>query len=226
FDRLALALDGMAAEGSARDAALNRLARHDVLTGLANRGVFVEALQAAIARAQRGVDAFAVLYMDLDHFKDVNDTLGHPVGDLLLQAVATRLRAIARDTDTVARFGGDEFALIATGLKDPADAAVLAGKALAAVSAPLSLDGRELRSGASVGIAVYGPDSADAEALLSHADVALYRAKSEGRGTFRFFTDAMDAEVRSRVTIEAELRSALGAGQLYLVYQPQVDART
>src|SRR6185436_6211387 len=101
---------------------------------------------------------------------------------------------------------------------------VLAGKALAAVSAPLSLQGRELRSGASVGIAVYGPDSADAEALLSHADVALYRAKAEGRGTFRYFTDAMDADVRSRVTLEAELRTAIAQNQLYLLYQPQVDA--
>src|SRR6185295_2676272 len=120
----------------------------------------------------------------------------------------------------------DEFALIAAALKDPADAAVLAGKVLTAVSEPHLIQGKPLRSGASVGIAVYGPDSADAESLLSHADVALYRAKSEGRGTFRFFTDAMDAEVRSRVTIEAELRTAIGAGQLFLVYQPQVDADT
>jgi diguanylate cyclase (GGDEF)-like protein len=226
FDRLAQAFDGMAAEVAARDATLRSLARHDVLTGLANRGVFVEALQAAIAQARRGADVFAVLYMDLDHFKDVNDTLGHPVGDLLLQAVATRLQAIVRATDTVARFGGDEFALIATGLKEPADAAILADKVLAAVSAPLSLQGKELRSGASVGIAVYGPDSPDAEALLSHADVALYRAKSEGRGTYRFFTDAMDADVRARVTLEAELRAAIGAGELFLVFQPQVDAES
>src|SRR6185503_3055336 len=224
FDRLALAFDGMADEVSARDAALHRLARHDVLTGLANRGVFVEALESAIALAKRAGTGFAVLYMDLDHFKAINDTLGHPVGDLLLQSVAARLKAIVRDNDTVARFGGDEFALIATALKDPADAAVLAGKVLAAVSEPHSIQGKPLRSGASVGIAVYGPDSADAEALLSHADVALYRSKAEGRGTYRYFTDAMDAEVRSRVTLEAELRAAIPGGQLFLLYQPQVDA--
>ena len=153
--------------------------------------------------------------MDLDHFKDVNDTLGHPVGDLLLQSVAARLRAVVRETDTVARFGGDEFALIETGLKEPAGAAILAGKVLAAVSAPLSLQGKELRSGASLGIAVYGPDSPDAESLLSHPDVALYRAKSEGRGTYRFFTDAMDAEVHLRVAREAELRTAIGAGRCF-----------
>jgi diguanylate cyclase (GGDEF)-like protein len=164
--------------------------------------------------------------MDLDHFKDVNDTLGHPVGDLLLQSVAARLRATVRETDTVARFGGDEFALIATGLREPADAAILAGKVLAVVSAPVSIGGRELRSGASIGIAVYGPDSEDAEALLSHADVALYRSKSEGRGTYRFFTEAMDTEVRLRVALEAELRTAIASGQLFLVYQPQVDVDT
>jgi diguanylate cyclase (GGDEF)-like protein len=164
--------------------------------------------------------------MDLDHFKDVNDTLGHPVGDLLLQSVAARLHAIVRETDTVARFGGDEFAVIATGLAHPADAATLASKVLAAISEPLSIQGKELRSGASVGIAVYGPDSPDAEALLAHADVALYRSKAEGRGTYRFFTEQMDVEVRTRVRIEAELRTAIASGQLFLVYQPQIDADT
>src|SRR4030095_2562045 len=112
---------------------INRLARHDLLTGLANRGVFVEALDAAIAQSPRTGKSLAVLYMDLDHFKDVNDTLGHPVGDLLLQSVAARLKAIVRETDTVARFGGDEFALIATGLAEPTDAALLADKVLAAI---------------------------------------------------------------------------------------------
>jgi diguanylate cyclase (GGDEF)-like protein len=224
FDRLSQAFDGMAAEVAIRDATLSRLARHDLLTGLANRGVFVDALEAAIALARRAGTKFAVLYMDLDHFKDVNDTLGHPVGDLVLQAVAARLRSVARETDTVARFGGDEFALIAMGLNEPADAAVLADKVLAAMSAPFPIQGKELRSGASIGISVHGPDSPDAESLLSHADVALYRAKSEGRGTYRYFTDAMDTEVHQRVALEAELRTAIGAGQLYLMYQPQVDA--
>jgi diguanylate cyclase (GGDEF)-like protein len=202
------------------------MARFDVLTGLANRGVFVEALEQTIARARQGESSFAVLYLDLDHFKDVNDTLGHPIGDLLLQAVAQNLRAAVRETDTVARFGGDEFAVIEVGIGDPTTAVVLVNKLLNAVSGPFSIGGKVVRSGASVGIAVFGPDSPEAEALLSRADVALYRAKQEGRGTYRFFTDAMDAEVRNRVALVAELRSAITAGQLYLVYQPQVDIRT
>ena len=226
FDRLALAFDGMAAEVSSRELKISWMARYDILTGLANRGVFAEALQHEIARAHRDGTSFAVLYLDLDHFKDVNDTLGHPIGDLLLQAVAERLRASVRETDTVSRFGGDEFALIATDLQEPADAATLALKVLAATSEPVLIRDIEVRSGASVGIAVFGPDSADTETLLSHADIALYRAKSEGRGTYRFFTDSMDAEVRTEFMLGAELRQAIVSDQLYLVYQPQVDIYT
>ena len=198
-------------------------ALHDNLTGLANRAVFVDALQQAIQRALRDGEQFAVLYLDLDHFKDVNDTLGHPVGDLLLQALADRLRSSIRAMDTVARFGGDEFALIQTSIPEPLDAAVLAGKLLQAISAPFTIQGNEIRTGVSIGIAVYGFDSPTAETLLSHADVALYRAKAEGRGTYRFFTDAMDVEVRTRVTLASELREALATGQIFLVYQPQID---
>jgi diguanylate cyclase (GGDEF)-like protein len=226
FDRLAAAFDGMAAEVSCRELKISWLARHDVLTGLANRTMFAEALRREIARAHRDGTNFAVLYLDLDHFKDINDTLGHPIGDLLLQSVAERLRASVRETDTVSRFGGDEFALIATELKQPGDAATLAEKVLAMMSEPVSLRDMEVRSGATIGIAVYGPESADAEALLSHADIALYRAKSEGRGTYRFFTEAMDAEVRTEFMLGAELRDAIASNQLYLVYQPQVEIYT
>jgi diguanylate cyclase (GGDEF)-like protein len=167
-----------------------------------------------------------VLYLDLDHFKDINDTLGHPIGDLLLQSVAERLRANVRETDTVSRFGGDEFALIATELKQPGDAATLAEKVLAMISEPVSLRDIEVRSGATIGIAVYGPESADAEALLSHADIALYRAKSERRGTYRFFTETMDFEVRTEFMLGAELRDAIASNQFYLLYQPQVEIHT
>jgi diguanylate cyclase (GGDEF)-like protein len=226
FDRLAIAFNGMAAEVSCREQKISWMACHDVLTGLANRTVFAEALQREIARAHRDGTNFAVLYLDLDHFKDINDTLGHPTGDLLLQSVAERLRASVRETDTVARFGGDEFALIATELKQPADAAVLAEKVLAVMSEPVSLRDVEVRSGATIGIAVYGPESDDAETLLSHADIALYRAKSEGRGTYQFFTEAMDAEVRTEFMLGAELRDAIASNQLYLVYQPQVEIYT
>ena len=226
FDRLASAFDGMAAEVSSRELKITWLARYDILTGLANRGIFAEGVQHEIARAHRDGTSFAVLYLDLDHFKGINDTLGHPIGDQLLQSVAERLRASVRETDTVSRFGGDEFALIATDLREPADAATLALKVLNALSEPVTIQNIEVRSGASVGIAVYGPESPSAEALLSHADMALYRAKSEGRGTYRFFTDAMDEEVRTEFMLGAELRDAIVSGQLYLEYQPQVDIYT
>jgi len=222
---------------------ITQMARYDTLTGLANRAVFVESLNQAIAAARRSATSFAVLYLDLDHFKDVNDTLGHPVGDLLLQAVANRLGANVREADTVARFGGDEFAIILSDVKDPSNAAGVASRLLEAVSSEYSVGSaghvadkilkafsesfsirdNEIRSAASVGIAVYGPDSTDAETILSHADVALYRAKSEGRGTYRFFTQAMDVDVRARVSLNKALREAIFADQLFLMYQPQVD---
>jgi diguanylate cyclase (GGDEF)-like protein/PAS domain S-box-containing protein len=227
-----------------------QMARFDPLTALVNRRVFVETLEHAIARARRTAQGFAVLYLDLDHFKDVNDTLGHSAGDLLLQAVAERLRASVRATDMVARFGGDEFAVLVSDLREPADAVIVADriqgaigvplvipetaanagnvadKILTAVGQPFSIQGNQIRSGATVGIAVYGPDSPDPEALLSHADEALYRAKSDGRGTYRFFTDAMDTEIRARVRMSRELREAISAEQLYLLYQPEVDIDT
>jgi diguanylate cyclase (GGDEF)-like protein/PAS domain S-box-containing protein len=200
-------------------------ARHDVLTGLANRRVFMESVEEAIARTQRGGKGFAVLYLDLDHFKDVNDTVGHPMGDRLLCQVADRLRLGVRKTDLVARFGGDEFAVIASEIDDPAEAANLAEKLVAAIADPFDIDGSELRSGVSIGIAVHD-NGGDAELLLSHADVALYRAKAEGRGGYRFFTDAMDSEVRTRVALSTELRDGLASGQFFLLYQPQVDSAT
>lgn len=205
------------------DEQIGRMAHFDHLTGLANRTVFVESLKRAIKRAARERKGFAVLYLDLDHFKDINDTLGHPVGDMLLQKAGDCLQSCVRATDTVARFGGDEFAIVQTDIEDPSDAATLAEKLLKALSTPFMVDGNEIRSGTSIGIAVYGPESPDAEKLLSQADVALYRAKSEGRGTYRFFTQAMDDEVRTRVTVGAELRKAIASGELFLVYQPQVE---
>jgi diguanylate cyclase (GGDEF)-like protein len=199
-----------------------RMARFDVLTGLANRSVFVEALNLQIARAQRGEKGFAVIYLDLDHFKDVNDTLGHPIGDALLVAVAERLESNTRASDTVARFGGDEFAVVVADVADPADVAILADKLIHALDDPYSIQGNEIYSSASIGIDLYGPDACDAETLLSHADVALYRAKSEGRSGYRFFTDAMDVEVRMQVSLGTELHEALNSGKLFLLYQPQV----
>jgi diguanylate cyclase (GGDEF)-like protein/PAS domain S-box-containing protein len=205
---------------------LKRMAQFDLLTGLANRGVFVAEVGRAIERARRGEHSFAVLYLDLDHFKDVNDTLGHPIGDRLLQSVAERLQANVRAGDTLARFGGDEFALLMADIGDPTDAGVLADQLLQIMVEPFLLDGNQIQSGVSIGIATYEPDVPGAEALLAHADVALYRAKSEGRHTYRFFTDAMDAEVRKRVALTSELHAGIAAGELFLTYQPQVDMET
>jgi diguanylate cyclase (GGDEF)-like protein/PAS domain S-box-containing protein len=199
-----------------------RLARFDVLTGLANRAVFVEAVEQAIAFVKRGSAGFAVMYLDLDRFKNVNDTLGHPVGDALLVEVANRLRASTRETDTIARFGGDEFAIVATDVDDPADAASLAEKLVKTIAAPFDIAGNIIHVGASIGIDLHSARAADAETLIAHADVALYRAKTEGRGTYRFFTVTMDREVHDRITLSGELREALGRNELFLVYQPKV----
>jgi diguanylate cyclase (GGDEF)-like protein/PAS domain S-box-containing protein len=225
-ERHAVAVLRDISERKRAEAQIARMARYDALTGLANRSVFVEGLQRSIAAARRSGKQFAVLYLDLDHFKDVNDTLGHPMGDRLLKGVGERLQAGIRESDIVARFGGDEFAVIQTDIETPEEAALLADRLVRALAEPFALAGNEVRTGASIGIAVYGADSPDAESLLSHADVALYRAKSEGRGTWRFFTTAMDDEVRARVALGGELRSAIASGQLFLEYQPQVDARS
>ena len=201
---------------------LRRMAQFDVLTSLPNRRLFVSNLERAVADSRRRDVGIAVLYIDLDHFKDVNDTLGHPVGDRLLSAVAQRLTANVRASDTVARFGGDEFAILATNLMEPAEAGILAQKLIDAIALPFPLGEHSVHSGISVGIAMYEPGT-DAETLLSHADVALYRAKADGRQTFRFFNDTMDAEVRERVHLVVELREAIAKKQFFLVYQPQVD---
>jgi diguanylate cyclase (GGDEF)-like protein/PAS domain S-box-containing protein len=204
---------------------LTRMAQFDVLTGLLNRGVFVNTLASALADARRRGSRLAVLYLDLDHFKDVNDTQGHPAGDALLKCVAHRLSENIRAADTVARFGGDEFAVLVTNVEEAADAAILAKKLIEAIGRPYSIGGSDVYAGASVGIALSEPGVA-AETLLSRADVALYRAKSEGRQTYRFFSAAMDQEVSERVNMIAELREALVANQFFLVYQPQVELNT
>ena len=201
---------------------LMKLAEFDALTGLVNRRAFVASLERAIADSHRRNTHVTILYLDLDHFKDINDTLGHPAGDRLLEAVAQRLTKNLRASDIVARFGGDEFAVLISDLSDPSDAGLLAKKLIDATALPFPIDANEIYTGLSVGIAV-SKAGLDAESMLSHADVALYRAKAEGRRTYRFFDDAMDSDVRSRVNLLAELREAIGTDQFFLVYQPQVD---
>ena len=198
------------------------LARHDDLTRLPNRALFHERVEQALAQVGRGTQA-AVLCLDLDRFKAVNDTLGHPVGDGLLQAVADRLQACVREVDTVARLGGDEFAVVQVGLDSPADVELLARRLVEALSRPYDLGGHRVVIGTSVGVALAPSDGKHPDLLLKNADIALYRAKLEGRGTFRFFEPEMDIRLQVRRTLELDLRNALAASEFELFYQPLLD---
>jgi diguanylate cyclase (GGDEF)-like protein len=200
------------------------MARHDALTGLPNRVLFHERVEQALAQAGRAED-FAVLLLDLDRFKAVNDTLGHPVGDELLRAVAERLQACVREVDTVARLGGDEFAIVQSGVTKAEDAAVLARRIVEVVSQPYDLDGHRIMIGASVGISIAPGDGASCGKLLKNADVALYKTKAEGRGTWRFFEPDMDARLQARRALELDLWAALANNQFELHYQPLFDLR-
>jgi diguanylate cyclase (GGDEF)-like protein len=200
-------------------------ARHDVLTDLPNRLLFRERLDETLAESQRSNERFAVLWLDLDRFKAVNDALGHAVGDELLVAVADRIRAMLRQGDLVARLGGDEFAILQRASEQPLAASSLADRLIAELSQPFNVQDHELHIGASVGMAIWPSDGADAETLLKNADLALYRAKADGRGVFRFFEADMDAQVKTRRALELELRTALNDGEFELYYQPLVGTR-
>ena len=202
---------------------IRRLALHDPLTGLPNRVLFQDRLRQALAEARRHDRQTALLLLDLDHFKDINDTLGHTAGDRLLMEAARRLDGCVRATDTVARLGGDEFALILTELRMPGDAAVVARKAVRAIAECFRLEDQEVNTTASVGIAIFPTDSDDPDQLLRDADLALYRAKAEGRNTYRFYAAAMGAQVEARRALERDLRLALERGELQLHFQPQLD---
>jgi diguanylate cyclase (GGDEF)-like protein/PAS domain S-box-containing protein len=202
---------------------ISLLARTDPLTGLANRATFGERLRQAFAGAKRGGTPFGLLYMDLDHFKDINDTLGHPMGDALLKEVAERLKECVRESDLVARLGGDEFAVLQSDMVEPAAAGTLASKIMAALSAPYTIDGNDLHVTISIGIAPYVPTSDGPDAMLSQADLALYRSKEEGRNRYRFHSDDLDRQVHERVTLADDLRNAVELDELELYYQPQVE---
>ncbi|MHC2331502.1 EAL domain-containing protein [Bradyrhizobium sp. USDA 4454] len=198
------------------------MARHDALTKLPNRTLLAERIELAVAQVGRGL-GFAVFCLDLDNFKQVNDTLGHPVGDELLCAVADRLNACVREVDTVARLGGDEFAVIQCGVQSGDEAERLARRVVECVGAPYELNGHRVVVGCSVGISMSPGDGATGEKLLKNADVALYRAKMEGRGTWRFFEPAMDASLQRRRAIELDLREAMVKDEFSLFYQPLYD---
>jgi diguanylate cyclase (GGDEF)-like protein/PAS domain S-box-containing protein len=198
------------------------MAHHDALTDLPNRALLRERLDTGLAFMRRG-DSLAVHYLDLDHFKSINDTLGHGVGDELLKVVAERLRGCVRDSDTVARLGGDEFAIVQIGLADITDAADMAQRILDLFKAPFELNGHHVTTDVSVGIAIAPNDGTDVDQLLKNADLALYGAKADGRGTYRFFESEMDVRMKARHSLEIDLRHALAKGEFELHYQPQIN---
>ena len=201
------------------------LAQHDPLTNLPNRALLEDHLQYALGQARRDQRQIAVLLLDLDGFKRVNDTLGHLVGDRLLRAVGERLRHNLRASDVVARFGGDEFAVVQTAISDPRAAVVLTRKLLDALARPFELGGETMLLAASAGVALFPEHGATPEALIEAADLALYRAKEEGRSKFRLFAPEMEAKASQRRCLERDLRMALERNQLELFYQPRIDLR-
>jgi diguanylate cyclase (GGDEF)-like protein len=201
------------------EARIRHLARHDGLTDLPNRMQFRERMEQAEHLVASG-HLIAVLFIDLDHFKSVNDLYGHGVGDAVLKQVSQRLLAASRESDTVARLGGDEFAVLLTAIGSPQDAATLASRIVRAMSVPFHVHGQEIILGASVGIAVAPDDGIDAETLMKNADLAAYRAKDDGRGAYHFFEPGMDAALQERLSFEMELRGALARNELALVFQP------
>jgi len=207
-------------------ARIEHLAHHDSLTGLPNRVLFQERLRSALVQAKRNDFRVALMFLDLDKFKDINDTLGHHIGDLLLKAVAKRLQRCVRETDTVARLGGDEFAVILTNLADPAGAGTVAESIISAINDPFGLEEHEVLTSTSIGITLFPDDAGDADTLLKNADLAMFRSKADGRNTSHFYVAEMDAEVQARKVVERDLRLALGTDQLVLHYQPLVEVAT
>ncbi len=201
------------------------MARHDALTDLPNRVLLRERLEHELKRVKRG-ECLAVLCLDLDHFKSVNDTLGHPIGDELLKLIADRLRGCIRELDTIARLGGDEFAIIMTQVQQPADAASLSRRIRGSIVKPYQIGGHQIVSDISIGISIAPIDGREPDRLLKNADLALYGAKTDGRGTYRFFEPEMDTRMKARRDLELDLRNALVNEEFELYYQPLVNLQT
>ncbi|MDA9431528.1 bifunctional diguanylate cyclase/phosphodiesterase [Bradyrhizobium sp. CCBAU 51627] len=203
-------------------AKISHMARHDALTNLPNRVLFHEQLEQGLRRAETN-DQLAVLCLDLDHFKDINDSLGHPIGDALLKEVGRRLKATVGEHDTVARLGGDEFAVVKVGRSEEAAARAMAGRLVEVISAPYEIDGHQIVIGVSIGISLSPQDGVNPDELLKNADLALYRAKADGRGTYRFFETGMDARAQARRLLEMDMRAALQRNEFQPYYQPIRD---
>ena len=204
------------------------MAHFDALTGLVNRVQFTNRLEHAQATIKKLGKCIAIICIDLDHFKDVNDTMGHDIGDKLLQAIAKRVQHELREDDIFSRLGGDEFAIIRDGISQPQEAGKLAQRIVEVISSPFTIDGHEIVVGASAGITICSPDHIgdDPNQLLREADIALYSAKTDGRGTYHFFKEEMNVRLRERKNLENDLRVALHDKQFLVYYQPQVDAAT
>ncbi|GAB2885291.1 EAL domain-containing protein [Uliginosibacterium flavum] len=213
-------------ERKASEARIAFLAHHDPLTALPNRTLFQDRLEQALARAERSGNVLALLFLDLDRFKTINDSLGHLIGDRLLQSVAERLQHCVRDTDTICRQGGDEFIIVLPEISDIEVSARIAEKILRRLAEPFEVDGHVLGTSFSIGISVFPNDGATADTLMKNADTAMYHAKENGRNTYRFFTESMNANALDRLQIENHLRRALELNQLSLHFQPQIDLKS
>ncbi|MCL4756869.1 MAG: EAL domain-containing protein [Rhodocyclaceae bacterium] len=210
-------------ERKAAEERIDYLANHDTLTGLPNRVLFRDRFDLATAWAERSASKVALLFLDLDHFKTINDTLGHPVGDTLLKLVADRLRSCVRDTDTISRLGGDEFLIALTDVRSPQSVNLIADKILEMLGRPFRVEEHDLTNTLSIGIALWPDDGTDFDTLLKKADTALYQAKAAGRNTCRFYTEQMNQEALERLQIRTALHCALEQNEFLLHYQPQID---
>jgi diguanylate cyclase (GGDEF)-like protein len=210
----------------AADEQIRSLAFYDSLTGLPNRILLQDRVAQALARAGRHQDKVALLFLDLDRFKVINDSLGHSVGDLLLQEVSVRLKRQTREQDTVARLGGDEFVVVLSGVKQIEDCAITAERMMNALSSEFVIQGHSLNVSCSLGISIFPDDGKDSETLVKHADAAMYCAKEKGRNNFQFFTQDMNANIVQRLTLENSLRVALQRNEFFLMYQPQMEITT
>ncbi|MEJ2442122.1 MAG: EAL domain-containing protein [Exilibacterium sp.] len=205
---------------------LNYMAFHDTLTGLPNRSLFYDRINHGLARAQRSSNKVVLMLLDLDRFKNINDSLGHDAGDLLLKAVSRRLHESIRGMDTIARLGGDEFVVVLEGINDVEDVTYIANKLLTTLARPINILGHEISTTVSIGISIFPQDGDNTEELLKHADIAMYKAKELGKNNYQFYTAGMNATAVNFLLLENDLRRAIEQDQLTLYYQPQIDLQS